>query len=799
MKWFSINIIFFLLSLSVSSQNIEILDDITDDPIQHAQIDIVGKRMSPQYTDSFGKLLLRGTEPTDTILISYIGYKPLRVAVNSLKKTNNIILISSALINMPSIKIYGKSARENAISTPQKVKTLTAEAIKKIAPSNSASLLESTGSVMIQRSQQGGGSPIIRGFEANRVLLVIDGVRMNNAIYRSGHLQNAITVDPNILERTEVIFGTSSLIYGSDALGGVVHFHSIDPIFKDTNSVSVNSSIKYASAAQEKSAHIHFQLMGKKSSSLTSFTISDFGDLRMGSARNHNAEWGLVREYIFTDNNVDMIVSNDNPLIQKNTGYKQYDITQKLKFKLSEHGVLRANMQYSTTSNIPRFDRYNDYKNGVLKFAEWDYGPQQRMLVSVSTDFQSKKKWMDDFNITAAFQQIDEDRITRRFQSTQRYTRQEDVRVLSLNTDLVKNLKKKSKLYYGLEFTHNDVQSKAFITDIQNGEMMDALTRYPNGGSTFFTSAIYLSYLRPFKEKWQYNIGVRLNNIQSKSKFKENDFFNLPFESITLNNQAVTGSLGLKYASSKGTVFRILSSTGFRAPNIDDYGKVFDRDGYVVVPDDRLTPEYAINGEVGIAKKLLNNKLTVDASLFYTHLLDAIVQRDFQLQGEDSLSIDGEVSRIQSNQNASEARIYGYSLSLQYDFSPKIKFNAVGNYTYGEDIENESPMAHIPPFFAKGEISYHHKKVKAAFYTYYHDVKTRERIADGRTDNPNEGLDGQFPSWYTLNLRTSYTFTKNMMIQFGVENILDVHYKSFASGLSAPGKNFIIVIRAEIN
>ena len=83
----------------------------------------------------------------------------------------------------------------------------------------------------IQKSQLGGGSPIIRGFEANRVLLVVDGVRMNNAIYRSGHLQNALTVDANALEIVEVVFGPSSTIYGSDALGGVVHFYTKKPEF----------------------------------------------------------------------------------------------------------------------------------------------------------------------------------------------------------------------------------------------------------------------------------------------------------------------------------------------------------------------------------------------------------------------------------------------------------------------------------------------------------------------------------------------------------------------------------------
>ena len=75
---------------------------------------------------------------------------------------------------------------------------------------NTADILTQSGHVFVQKSQSGGGSPVIRGFEASRVLLMVDGVRLNNAIFRAGHLQNIITVDNMILDRVEVIYGPSS-------------------------------------------------------------------------------------------------------------------------------------------------------------------------------------------------------------------------------------------------------------------------------------------------------------------------------------------------------------------------------------------------------------------------------------------------------------------------------------------------------------------------------------------------------------------------------------------------------------
>ena len=92
-------------------------------------------------------------------------------------------------------------------------------------------MLAQTGEVFVQKSQMGGGSPVIRGFEANKVLIVVDGVRLNNAIYRSGHLQNVITLEPSELESAEIVFGPGSVIYGSDALGGVMDFHTREPRF----------------------------------------------------------------------------------------------------------------------------------------------------------------------------------------------------------------------------------------------------------------------------------------------------------------------------------------------------------------------------------------------------------------------------------------------------------------------------------------------------------------------------------------------------------------------------------------
>ncbi len=168
----------------------------------------------------------------------------------------------------------------------------------------------------MQRSQQGGGSPMLRGFEASRVLMMIDGVRMNNLIYRAGHLQNIITVDNNMLDRAEILFGPSSTVYGSDALGGVIHFYTRNPVLSTSESLQAggNAFIRTGSANEEKTGHFDLNLGWKRFASLTSFTYSDFGDLKMGENVNSalGEPFGVRYQYAQRrpDNSGDVLVAN---------------------------------------------------------------------------------------------------------------------------------------------------------------------------------------------------------------------------------------------------------------------------------------------------------------------------------------------------------------------------------------------------------------------------------------------------------------------------------------------------------
>ncbi|MFM8709962.1 MAG: TonB-dependent receptor plug domain-containing protein, partial [Sphingomonadales bacterium] len=162
--------------------------------------------------------------------------------------------------------VYTSKFAEKKKNLAQPIDVITAKTIARTNAQNMGDLLINTGQLFVQKSQQGGSSPVIRGFEASRVLLVVDGIRLNNAIYRSGHLQNVITVDQFMLDRVEVLYGPGSTLYGSDALGGVVHIRTRDPQLSKTGKTLFTSQLvtRFSNANQERTLHSSQQIGGKK-------------------------------------------------------------------------------------------------------------------------------------------------------------------------------------------------------------------------------------------------------------------------------------------------------------------------------------------------------------------------------------------------------------------------------------------------------------------------------------------------------------------------------------------------------
>jgi hemoglobin/transferrin/lactoferrin receptor protein len=696
-------------------------------------------------------------------------------------------------LEMNEIVVSSNKFEQLRRESPNQIELISRKQIAFQNAPNAANLLEQSGNVFVQRSQAGGGSPVLRGFEASRVLIVIDGVRMNNAIYRAGHLQNILRIDQSMLERAEVIFGPSSVMYGSDALGGVVNFRSRNPEFEKKN---INAYVRYSSAFQEKTAHVDFNIGFKKIASLSSLTISEFGDLQMGKNFKKGYEnFGLRDFYIKRTSGKDEMVVNDDKYSQTPSGYKQIDFLQKFIFKTKKITHI-LNGQISASSNVPRYDRLTEFgTNKILRFAEWYYGPEVRSMASYQLEF-DKKRIFDKGTVIGAVQLISESRYSRRFNNQYRKGQDEFVAVYSINGDFQKTIKRNT-INYGFEMTSNDVTSKARSTNIDNSsDSQKADTRYPDGGSQMNTYSIYLTDQFKISEKAFLNAGLRYNSSNLSAEFIEKTFFPFPFNTIEQKSGALTGNIGLVFNPSDKTKISVLGSSGYRTPNIDDLAKVFDSTPQtLVVPNPDLKPEYTYNGEATISQKI-GNRIRIEGTYFYTSFRNAIVIDAFTLNGQSTVSYAGQNSKVVAAQNKAKALVRGWNINVFANLAKGLNLSSTLNQTKGNLVDDkDTPLDHVPPMFGRTALSYQKGKIQAEVFSIYNGWKKLAEYSPSGEDNLIYATPDGMPSWWTLNLRTGFQFNKNLSLQLACENILDKNYRNFASGISSAGRNFVITLR----
>jgi hemoglobin/transferrin/lactoferrin receptor protein len=730
-----------------------------------------------------------------------------------MKKIGTIVFVLFAYVlqaqtdtnyNLDEVVISGSRFPDKRKEVAQKIDVIKLEAIAFSNSNTTADLLQQSGKVLVQKSQQGGGSPIIRGFEASRILLVVDGVRLNNAIYRAGHLQNIITMDPSILAKAEIAYGPSSVVYGSDALGGVIHFHTRNPdlLSEDENPFSGGAMLRYASAANSMAGNLHFNVASKKVASFTSVSYSDFGDLKVGSVE--NGEYGNFNfrpYYVVTNNGVDELVKNDDKTIQVQSGYTQYDVLEKLLYQQNNKISHLLNFQYSTSTDIPRYDRLTDPLNDdSLRSAQWYYGPQERLMAAYEFKYQSVNKLFDMAHLTASYQAIEESRHDRRYGRTTLNHRTENVGVIGFNFDFSKTVKK-SNIRYGLESYLNDVSSIAEAENIEDGTFEPLDTRYPDGGSNMNNFAGYISHNLKFGAgKWILNDGIRYNYNVLTAKFTDKSFFPFPYDEINQSNGALTGSLGLIYSPDNATRVALNGSTGFRTPNIDDLTKVFESEpGTIVVPNPDIKPEYTYNIDLNMVK-VFADRVELELTGFYTIATNYFSTQPSTFEGEDSIMYDGELSQVLTTGNSASAYLYGFNAGIDIKISDMFSFASYITYTYGR-IKTDStpyPLDHIPPMYGRTSFNFKTDKIHAELFALYNGWKRIEdyNIVGGEDNEQYATVDGM-PAWYTLNLKASYTIKDWLEVQAGCENILDLNYRVFASGIGAPGRNLFLALRTK--
>ena len=789
---------FLLLFTAVSAQEIRILDYYSKEPIVNVAV-FNSDKSKTALSDLTGSCDISSFGNHERITFKHLGYEVYKTTKSQILKNKALVMMLISPEELDEVVMSISKWEQQKKDIPHKIVTLNAKTIAFANPQTSADLLQNSGKVFVQKSQLGGGSPMIRGFATNRLLLTVDGVRMNNAIFRGGNLQNVISIDPYNIQKTEVIFGPGSVIYGSDALGGVMNFYTKSATLatKDSLTFSGNVNLRYASANNENTAHFDFNVGKRKWAYLTSVSYNDFDHLKMGS---NGPDSYLRNRYVSTREGVDALVTNNNPKRQVATGYDQWNLMQKITHKPNNNWNLDVGLFYSETSDYSRYDRLirPDNEGSGLHSAEWYYGPQKWFMGNAQLNKKGKGKFYDGLRITTAYQYFEESRNDRGFQDPMLYSTKEMVNALSTNIDFENKKIGDLRLYYGASYVFNKVNSDGSQRNIGTNVRSDSPSRYPDG-SSWQTAAAYLNGEYKAKPNFTLLSGLRYSHVWIDADF-DKTFYPFPFDDANLNTGALTGSIGFSWFPRANLQITLNGSTGFRSPNIDDVGKVFDSEpGSVVVPNPDLEPEYAYNMELGIQKNY-KDKLVFKGAAFYTYLVDALVRRDYLFNGDSQIVYNGELSNVQAMQNAAKAYVYGFEFGLEAFLTENLSL--ASNLTLTEGIEEEddgtdSPARHVAPTFGDVHLIFRNQYLKTDLFLNFNgeiandDLATSEQVKTYIYAKDANGLPYS-PSWYTLNLRTQYQLNKVWSISCSLENITNQLYRSYSSGIAAPGTNLIL-------
>ena len=746
-------------------QSVVVLDEVTRKPI--AEVNIFNTNQGTISSENGIANLLKFNSK-DLIKIQHVGYVNQEIIKSLIKDsiylTPNLYMLET--ITFEEIK--------KPLTYQGKLSKANKRQIESLQISSTSELLKKTLGVSVQESQAGGGSPNYRGMEANRLLIVIDGLALNNAIYRGGHIQSSNTINSFFIDNISVVTGPASVVYGDGAMGGALIINTInEKSFNDKynileqkyESVNESSSLKYLSKFD--SGNFSF---------INGLAIESNGNIRMGKNRSHGYKnWGAQSE----------AVSNNEQL---NTSYNKYDAIQKIYIKINEKENLSLNSQFSTSSKISRFDKLNDMQDGEKKYKQWYYGPQTRIMQNLNYNKITNSLLADKYSIIMAWQNAKESRHKQKTNDLYISNRRENVLILDGVLDIKKNINK-FKLNYGFSYRQQFVESQADLISEDNQVEFNT-TRYPDGGSEVTDGSVYAQInWNAFKNTTIF-FGERYNMNFLAAKFKNNNIYNLPFSEIKTTNKAFVSSFLISQKISTSVSANIAYYMGYRNPNIDDVGKIFSKNDYsVVIPNNNLKPEQTSNFEYSI---LINmDRIKFEAQYYSVKIKNAIQRVNSNLNGQDSIIYDGEMMQIQMNQNIESAEISGFNLASEIKFTKSTMLDFKLNYLKGETDLNR-PLAHIPPLNSRINLTHIEKNHNLTLSYSYNGWKKAKNYDDNGVDNIEEATTEGNPSWQKIDLIYSIKLAPNIKISLAAENILDVHYKTFGSGISAKGRNFIL-------
>ena len=604
--------------------------------------------------------------------------------------------------------------------------------------------LQSLTGVTVQQTTPGQGAPIIRGLKGSAILHLVDGMRLNNAIFRAAPTPWFALVPATSVERLEVVRGTPAALYGSEAVGGVVQSVSRLPVF-DSESLSHSGEalVAFDTAEELRAVRATFDAGTRELAASISAEYQETGDRRIGGGER-------IGPSDYTAKAVRAVLS----ATPDNTRSWFLDL------------------QYLEQPETPRIDELvPGFGQAEPSSAEFFFAPNRRSFVH----FRRLSQWRDlDLELDAAWQRIDDDRRTRNYGSTERRfeTNRSDLYGLTFS---VAGERDDWSWIAGADVYYDEVRSARSAVDIVTGATADLAPRFPDGSSVG-QAGLYISGNRVVGERHRLNIGVRYTELGIE----------LP-GGTTIRPGRASGDLGWITELREGLQLVANIGSGFRAPNIADLGTLGERPGNRFnVPNPGLDSEYATHGDLGL--RFHGERFSGEVRAFALRYSDRIVSVATGATTPDGRDV------VQSV-NAASASILGTEAAAHLMINEQLTVDASLTWTRGDqDVAGVSePADRIPPLQLRLGVEW----LLGEAWTldaWLVAADNQDRLSARDVDDVRIDPTGT-AGWAMAGMRVRWSDVSGWQVDAGVDNVFDKQYRVHGSGIDALGRNVSLILR----
>jgi len=593
--------------------------------------------------------------------------------------------------------------------------------------------------VFVQKTNHGGGSPILRGLTGNQTLQLIDGVRLSNATFRFGPNQYFNTIDAFGLDRIEVLRGGGSVQYGTDALGGTIQAFTPTLLFGEAPSWNGQVLGRFASQDMEKSTRGTVGFSGQKIAFRAGLTFRDFGNL----------------------------VGGDTTGTQSPTGYTENDYDLKGSWQITPALRLTAMSQRVQQLDVPVYHKVQLENFGLNEMAL-----QERALHYARLEGEGKRPQLSHWLVQGSWQNTVEERRAAKNNSTKQTDETDKVRSIGAVAQAESRWTSRWSSVTGVEYYHDLVNSSRTAIDFSTNTTTEQRGLYPDGATM---GSVGVFTLHEYNwTTWQVTAGLRYNHFSIQVDDENAG-------EVELNPQALVWNASGLWRFLPGHALFAGVQTGFRAPNIDDLGTLGIVDFRYEQPNYNLEPEQSLQMQVGYK----HHAPKLDWEVYwYQNNLEQLISR--VLVPGDSIS----GYPVYQKENVEKALIQGFETDFNWRFHPKWTVDGALTYTYGQNRTRTEPLRRIPPLFGRVGVGFQPKQWNTSAELCW--AGEQDRLAAGdKSDNriPKGGT----PGWWVVNVHAAYTW-KMISLRVSGLNLFNEDYRTHGSGVNAVGRSVWVTV-----